>query len=40
MWKGNKEKKVRGSGFRVAVAASPFDIISLPLEGKVPRRGG
>ena len=33
MWKGNKEKKVQGSRFRGAVAASPFDINSLPLEG-------
>ena len=39
--------KVQGSGFRVLVAASPpffrrwhSRIVSLPLEGKVPRRGG
>ena len=39
--------KVQGSRFRVEVAASPpffrrwySRIVSLPLEGKVPRRGG
>ena len=32
--------KVQGSGFRVQVAASPLVMNSLPLEGKVPRRGG
>ena len=38
--------RVQGSGFRVLVAASPpffkwySRIVSLPLEGKVPRRGG
>ena len=37
--------RVQGSGFRVLVAASPpffkmvFSYRSLPLEGKVPRRG-
>ena len=37
---------VQGSRFRVEVAASPpffkwySRIVSLPLEGKVPRRGG
>ena len=35
-----RQQRKEGSRFRGAVAAPLFDINSLPLEGKVPRRGG